>query len=259
MSDIPILQFDPEREAVIHPGHGIEPVPDANGLALSFFSETVEELAARESLSVVGSIRTEMGKHRVYQIEREGQSLGLFQVGVGAPLAAAQLDQLLAMGYRNVIVCGSAGVLDSEIEFAQVMICESAVRDEGTSYHYLPAGEEALADSTAVETLDATLEERGVAHFRGKSWTTDGFYRETPGKVARRRSEGCSMVEMEAAALFAVASYRGARIGQLLYAGDDVSGLEWDPRSWGDRRHAIRAELIELSLVAAATLARRPG
>ena len=255
-SEIPILQFDPDRNAVIQPGHASKAVEGANGIVLSFFSETVEGIAERESLPVVGSIRSEMGEHRVYQIEREGQSLGLFQVGVGAPLAAGQLDELLGMGYRSVIVCGSAGVLDSGIDFARIMICERAVRDEGTSYHYLPAGEPSVAHPQAVNVLEALLEEREIPHFKGQSWTTDAFYRETPGKVARRREEGCSMVEMEASALFAVARYRGARIGQMLYGGDDVSGLEWDPRSWGDKKHGIRAQLIELSLTAAATLAQ---
>ena len=58
----------------------------------------------------------------------------------------------------------------------------------------------------------------------GKTWTTDGLYRETRGKVDRRVAEGCLTVEMEAAAFFAVAAFRGVSFGQLLYAGDDLSG-----------------------------------
>ena len=67
----------------------------------------------------------------------------------------------------------------------------------------------------------------------GLTWTTDGLFRETPAKVAARRAEGCLTVEMEAAALFAVAQYRGITIGQLLYAADDLSGDEWDHRGLG--------------------------
>jgi purine-nucleoside phosphorylase len=69
----------------------------------------------------------------------------------------------------------------------------------------------------------------------GKTWTTDAIYRETPTKIAQRRAEGCITVEMEAAAFFAVAQFRGVRFGQLLYGGDDVSGAAWDNREWHQR------------------------
>lgn len=257
--DIPILQFDPDTRAVINPGHGRKPVPGANALVMSFFSETVQTMADRHALPVVASVRSEMGEHRLYELNREGRKVGLFAVGVGAPLAAAQLEEIVASGYRNVVVCGSAGVLDSSIEFASVMVCTSAIRDEGTSYHYLPAGESVDADPTACRIISRTLAEEGVAHFAGRSWTNDAFYRETPGKVERRRAQGCQMVEMEAAALFAVARFRGVRLGQMLYGGDDVSGLEWDPRSWQDKGHAVRARLVELSIRAALSLAGTPA
>ena len=71
-----------------------------------------------------------------------------------------------------------------------------------------------------------------MPYVQGKTWTTDGFYRETPAKVPLRRAEGCLTVEMEAAAFFAVAQFRGVQFGQMLYGGDDVSGAEWDHRDW---------------------------
>ncbi len=80
----------------------------------------------------------------------------------------------------------------------------------------------------------------------GKTWTTDGIYRETPGKIARRRTEGCLTVEMEAAAFFAVAHFRQVTFGQLLYCGDDVSGEEWDSRHW-DKRASVREKLFWLA------------
>ena len=78
-----------------------------------------------------------------------------------------------------------------------------------------------------------TLEEHKCSHISGKTWTTDAFYRETRGRIARRKEEGCLTVEMEAAALFAVAQFRGVAIGQILYGGDDISGIEWDAREHG--------------------------
>jgi len=79
------------------------------------------------------------------------------------------------------------------------------------------------------------------------TWTTDAFFRETPAKVARRREQGCITVEMEAAAMFAAASFRGVTYAQLLYAGDDVSAAEWDHRHWESQTSA-RDRLLDLAL-----------
>ena len=90
-----------------------------------------------------------------------------------------------------------------------------------------------------VAAIEATLNRHGVGYRLGKTWTTDAIYRETRARVARRQAEGCAMVEMEASALFAVGAFRGVPVGQILYGGDDVSGLgDWDSRDWDT--HTIR-------------------
>src|SRR5204863_3248704 len=103
---------------------------------------------------------------------------------------------------------------------------------EGTSFHYLPPSRVVDADPEGVAAAIGLLEERGVPFLTGKVWTTDAIYRETRQKVDRRRDEGCLVVEMEAAAFFAVARFRGIRFAQLLYGGDDLSGSEWNARDW---------------------------
>jgi purine-nucleoside phosphorylase len=97
------------------------------------------------------------------------------------------------------------------------------------------------------------LDQHAVPYIVGKTWTTDAFYRETPGKVARRREEGCLTVEMEAAAFFAVARFRDVDFGQILYGGDDVSGEAWDTRRW-NQRSSVREELFWLSVEACLAL-----
>ena len=129
----------------------------------------------------------------------------------------------------------------------------AALRDEGTSYHYLPAARQVRTDPSAVAILVGLLEQRGIPHTAATTWTTDGLFRETRERIERRRAEGCVTVEMETAALTAVARFRGARFGQYLYAGDDVSGPEWDHRRW--TRSQVRSVVFELS-VEAVTLLR---
>ena len=86
-----------------------------------------------------------------------------------------------------------------------------------------------------------------------KTWTTDAFYRETEDKVALRVSEGCVTVEMEAAAFYAVAKFRNVILGQILFGGDDLSGVEWDSRRWVSREDIMRG-LVEVSLKACINL-----
>ena len=159
----------------------------------------------------------------------------------------------IARGCTRFVACGGAGVLDRAIARGHLLVPTAAVRDEGTSYHYLPPSREVCASPEAVAAIETVLAEQGIAFLRTKTWTTDAFYRETPDRVARRREEGCLTVEMEAAAFLAVARFRGVALGQLLYSGDDVSGTVWDSREWHGRT-SIRERLFWLAAEACAAL-----
>jgi uridine phosphorylase len=172
---------------------------------------------------------------------------------VGAPIAAARLERAIALGARKFIACGGAGALDgARLPVGHVVVPTAAIRDEGTSYHYLPPGREVEPSPHAVKAIEQVLRNRGIPYLSAKTWTTDGVYRETRGRVERRRGEGAMVVEMEAAAFFAVARFRGVDFGQLLYAADDVSGDEWDQRDW--TRHQAREQIFELAAEAALKL-----
>ncbi|MET0190330.1 MAG: purine-nucleoside phosphorylase, partial [Pseudonocardia sediminis] len=123
----------------------------------------------------------------------------------------------------------------------------SALRDEGTSFHYLPAGRVVDADPAGVDALSTVLGREGVPYVVGRSWTTDAVFRETPERVRRRREEGCAVVEMEAAALVAVARFTGVRFAQLLLAADSLAGPEWEHRGWTTAKEA-RAGMFGLAL-----------
>jgi purine-nucleoside phosphorylase len=101
-----------------------------------------------------------------------------------------------------------------------------------------------------VAAIKRTLERHGVPYLISKTWTTDAFYRETPAKVALRRAEGCLAVDMEAAAVFAVAKFRGYQAGTILYGSDDVSGRDWDQRKAHSRGY-IHEKIFWLAVEAA--------
>lgn len=249
--DAPILEFDPTREAVLEPHLAVEKFDLPAHVVLCFFrnaiSAYVEAMGGRE----IGRLASELGSYPVFEVQLDGRRLAIAQAGVGAPLAAGWLEELITHGGRAFIAAGGAGVLVPGLVMGHVIVPTAAVRDEGTSYHYLPAAREIGPTADALAAIEATLGARGVPYVTGKTWTTDGFYRETRDKVARRVGEGCLTVEMEAAAFFAVARFRGVSFGQMLYAGDDLSGQAWDHRGWP--HHETGRDLL-LRLAAEAVL-----
>jgi uridine phosphorylase len=249
----PILEFDPERKALIEPSKVIKPRDVPEHCVICFFNEVIEKVASEHSAKVAAEARWEDGPHAFHEIDFKGQRLAFFHPGIGAPFAAGLLEDAIAFGCRKFIACGGAGVLNKDIAVGHLIVVSSAVRDEGTSYHYLPPGREVAADETGVKVLTKTLESRGVPYLVGKTWTTDAPYRETPAKIARRREEGCLTVEMESAGLMAVARFRGVTFGQVLYSGDDLSGAEWDNRGWQSRKD-VRENLFWISAEACLSL-----
>ncbi len=249
----PILEFDPDPNAILDPCIVYKAADVPEHCVLCFFPEVIAKVCGNGNAQVVANLRTEIGDHPLYEIAFEGKRLGVFHPGVGAPLAAGFLDELVALGCKKFIACGGAGVLDREIAVGHVVVPASAVRDEGTSYHYLAPSREVGASPEAVAAIEAVLQARHCDYVVGKTWTTDGLYRETPEKIKRRRAEGCLTVEMEAAAFFAVAQFRGVSFAQLLYGGDDMTGSEWDSRNWNERT-SVREKLFWLAAEACITL-----
>jgi uridine phosphorylase len=247
LTDYPILEFDRAAKAIIEPSLVIRPIDGiAEQCVLCFFQEVFDRLKLRGETRQIGSLRSEIGDHPVYEMDRDGRRLTLLHPGVGAPMAAAMLEEAIALGCRKFVACGGAGVLDRSIALGHLVVPTAAIRDEGTSYHYLPPGREVEPSPEAVGAIETVLKRQGCAYLTGKTWTTDAIYRETADKVRRRREEGCLTVEMESATLFAVARFRGVTLAQMLYGGDDVSGVAWDSRHWA-KSTTVREQVFHLA------------
>jgi uridine phosphorylase len=242
----PILEFDVDRNALIDAYGGVLPESMPDRAVVCFFRDVIEAEAAAGRATPIGSFAWESGAHTLYRVARDGVDVAVFQPGVGAPLVIGLVEEAIMAGVRAFVVCGGAGALVPDLALGHVIVPTSAVRDEGTSYHYAPPGREIAADPVLVAAAIALLEERGIPYVTGKSWTTDAIFRETSGKIQRRRDEGCITVEMEASALMAVAQFRGVDLVQYLYAGDDLSGETWDHRQW--TKASARQDLFDLSV-----------
>ncbi len=246
---------DLDAEGVIEPARVFADQPALPERAvLCFFGEVVADLVpSLPGARPLGHLVSETGPNPVWQLDVGGVPVAVLQPGVGAPLAAYYLEVLVARGVRTAVACGGAGALLPDLVLGHAVVVDSARRDEGTSLHYHPPGPVLDLDPEPVAALVSTLERRGVPHVVGRAWTTDAIFRETRARVERRRREGCSVVEMECAALAAVARYRGAGFGQLLLAGDTLAGDEWDERGWMSAADA-RRRIFELALEAVAGL-----
>ncbi len=228
----PILEHDPTREAFIEPSKVIKPRDMPEHCVVCFFSDVIDKVVAEHDAKMLVENPWEDGPHPVYEIEYKNQRLAFFHPGIGSALSAAILEEVIAFGCRKFIACGGSGVLEKEIAPGHLIVVSAALRDEGASYHYLPPAREVQANELGMKSLIDILSNLGVPHLVGKTWTTDAPYRETFDKIMKRREEGCIVVDMEAAGMMAVAQYRDVIFGQVLYAGDDLSGTEWDNRGW---------------------------
>jgi uridine phosphorylase len=231
----PILEYDSTREAFIEPSRAIRPRDMPEHCVICFFKEVVEKIVTERNAKILVENRWEDGPHPVYEIEFNRKRLAFYHPGIGASLTAAILEEVIAFGCRKFMACGGAGVLAKEIAVGNLIVVSGAIRDEGVSYHYLAPEREVIANAIGINTLVKTLDGQGVPYRVGKTWTTDAPYRETPNRIVSRQKEGCLTVEMECAGMMAVAQFRDVIFGQVLYGGDDLSGVEWDNRGWQSR------------------------
>jgi len=240
----PILEYDSSRVAIIEPARVHRRIDIPEHCVPCFFRDVIAQLVARGARELARG-DSEAGEYAFYKLNYRGRPLAVFHPLAGAPIAAARLERAIALGARKFVACGGAGALDGGLAVGHIVVPRAAVRDEGTSYHYLPAAREVEPSPSALAAIEETLRSHRHEYVMAKTWTTDAVYRETAAKIRRRRAEGCVTVEMEAAAFFAVARFRGVEFGQILYAADDVSGANWDHRDW--TRHQARERIFHLA------------
>jgi uridine phosphorylase len=144
----------------------------------------------------------------LYEFAHEQQSFGIIGCAVGASFAVLLAEQLFVSGCRFLISVTSAGQITAQGQPPYFVVIDRALRDEGTSYHYLPPAAFSEADPVLVSAAMTALRDRGLSVYQGAAWTTDAPFRETAGAIESCRAQGILAVEMEAAALYAFARAR---------------------------------------------------
>ena len=193
------------------------------------------------------------GKEPIYKINYKGHEIALFMSRVGAPACVVQYEELFVMGLEKIVVFGTCGVLDKKIEDLAIILPTSAIRDEGTSYHYVKASREISVNPKYQEDFMNLLDEHNYSYIKGKVWTIDAPYRETRKKVLARKNEGCICVDMECSAIAALAKFRHKDIFQFFYAADNLDSSKWNQRSLGNSVKLSDKEKIGLLAIEMAT------
>ena len=145
----------------------------------------------------------------LYEFAHEGERFGIIGCAVGASFAVLLAEELFASGCHFLVSVTSAGQIARRAASPYFVLIDRALRDEGTSYHYLPPAEFAEADGPLAAAAMKALQETGQRVYRGAAWTTDAPFRETAAAIEQARARGILAVEMEAAALYAFAAARG--------------------------------------------------
>lgn len=154
--------------------------------------------------------------------------------GIGAPMVAAILEEWIAFGVQRVVSIGIAGGLQRDLPIGGITLIDRAIRDEGVSHHYLPGEVEARPDPALSARLGEALTRLGVTPLVGPTWTIDAPYRETVAELRHYQAEGVLTVEMEAAAVCAVAQVRGVALATAFTVSDSLAELVWDPQFRSD-------------------------
>ncbi len=238
----PVCEHDTSRKPIINAADFLaKTLPEK--CVITFLGKELNQFVEDKKLSVIGYLHSEVLDIPIYEYYTPSERICITMAFCGAPGAAVTLEELHAMGCKKFIICGGAGSIKKDSKVGEIIVPVAAVRDEGTSYHYLEPSHEVECHKETVETVVSCLKQMGIPFTTGKTWTSDAIYRETPDMVELRRSEGCITVEMEAAAFFAVSKYYDIPLAQLLYAGDDVSGEVWDSRNW-NMQESVRSNMI---------------
>ena len=235
-----ILDFDLNKKAVIEPGVENLQYKFHEKLLFAFVpDDEIKSFLDKHSHKTLGKFKTVSFRPKVYEVKINNQLITLCQAPVGASASTKFLDWLINYGVKQVLSVGNAGALDNLPENT-MFVPQEAIRGEGTSFYYKEPSKIIALDKNFVRRVENEIKNLGFQYDEITTWTTDGFFRETPKKVAQFRQLGASTVEMECAALAACAQFRKIDFAQFLFTADTLADMDnYDERDWGGKSHSV--------------------
>jgi uridine phosphorylase len=248
----PIIDHDTAEAPVFEPGNLLDGarrqkrLPDGRvpaGCVLDMDGELVERLVT--SGRAAADPAWPCFHTKLYRWRAGDAEVGVVGGTVGAPFAVLVAEELFASGCEALVTVSSAGLVASDARPPFFVLIERALRDEGTSYHYLPAARYAEADPSLTNTVARALIGTATPLLRGASWTTDAPFRETQSLIVARRAEGILSVEMEAAALLAMGRTLGRPVACLAHV---TNAMATRPDDFDKGGHDAQEEALAICL-----------
>ena len=264
MPGIPLIDHDTVEGSVFEPGNLLEgarrlkrlpPGRVPAGCLLDMDGELVERLATSGRASPDASwpcFHTKLYRWSA----REGE-IGVIGGTVGASFAVLVAEELFAWGCEALVTITSAGLVASDASPPFFVLVERALRDEGTSYHYMPPARFSEADPALTDAVARASSGTSAPLVRGTTWTTDAPFRETRSLIEARRAEGIVAVEMEAAALLAMSRALGRPVACLAHVTNAMATRPEDFEKGGHDGQEEALELCARAVAAAVAHARR--
>ena len=261
---IPLMSHDPAEAPVFLPGNLLEAARTRKGLAttivpegclLDFDGELVGQLVS--SGRAVEEPDWPCFHTRLFRWRAGKYGYGVIAGTVGAPFAVLVAEELFASGCGALVSISSAGLVSERFTPPFFLLIDRALRDEGTSHHYMPPGRYAEASPAVIAAARRRMAGLGIPIHTGRSWTTDAPFRETESLISRRRREGIISVEMEAAALLAMGKALGKPVVCLAHVTNNMATREEDFEKGGKTGLEEALKVCEAALEAAVDYAAR--
>lgn len=217
---------------------------------ITFSYKVIEWALAHFKCEKAAEIDCVNGNRPIYLTEWKGKKVAFYMTLVSSTGAATCLEEAKCLiGCTKYVLFGSCGTMDRQLTNGNLIVPTHACRDEGLSYHYVPAKD--YIEIKGWQQVAAFMERNKVPYVTGRTWSTDGLYRETAGKATRLRQEGCISVEMEAAGVQAVCDYHNLSLFLFLFASDCLDEQEWNNELLGSEREwdtQIKCFLLAMDL-----------
>ena len=246
--------FDILSEEIIKPWEVYDKVEDEienlpEVAVVTFKPEFIDVIKSRPDIEIItDKLGVSGSDNNVYAVTHKNKRIAVYQTLVGGAGTALRLEMMIAWGVKKFVLFGSCGVLDKDIAEGNFIIPTAAYRDEGTSYHYAAASD--YIECKTADKLSDIMTQLKLPHIKGRTWTTDGFFRETRNNMQKRKAEGCIAVDMECASVMAAGQFRGVDVYQYLYAADNLDAAEWEMRTLSTEAEAPLSENEKLMLIA---------
>lgn len=185
-----------------------------------------------------------------YLINKFRNEIGIIgNFGIGSPAVVTIIEVLHGFGIKNFIAVGIAGSLQRNLNFGDIVLASKALRDEGTSYHYLAPSEYSYPSSTLFEKVKKKLEENNIKFQMGPSWTIDAVFKETQSEIKNYQQKGILTVEMEASAIFSIGQYYKIHTCSLFVISDSLATLEWHAHYDPNKINKLLQNVLNLSIL----------